>query len=86
MSKNPTIQIALGLAFLFSQLTAIQAEEKKEAGKKVSFAVVRRCFELLLSRKPDPAELNACMQVAKVHGLPVVCRALINSNEFAFLP
>ena len=36
MSKNPTIRIALGLAFLFSQLTAIQAEEKKEAGKKAN--------------------------------------------------
>ena len=36
MSKNPTIQIALVVAFLFSQLTAIQAEEKKENGKKAN--------------------------------------------------
>jgi hypothetical protein len=72
--------------FVVTQSALLAERAEKEAGKKVSFAVVRRCFELLLSRKPDPAELNACMQVAKVHGLPVVCRALINSNEFAFLP
>ena len=39
-----------------------------------------------IARQPDAAELMACVQVAKVRGLPVVCRALINSNEFAFLP
>ncbi|MDA9961523.1 PSD1 and planctomycete cytochrome C domain-containing protein [Opitutales bacterium] len=72
--------------FVVTQSALLAERAEKEAGKKVSFAVVRRCFELLLSREPDPAELNACMQVAKVHGLPVVCRALINSNEFAFLP
>ena len=32
------------------------------------------------------AELAASVEVARESGLPVVCRALINSNEFGFLP
>ena len=49
-------------------------------------AAVRRCFELLLARQPDADELSACVEVAKDNGLAIVCRSLINSNEFAFLP
>lgn len=43
---------------------------------------VTRAFELLLSRQPTAEELDAC------HGtkLDLVCRSLINSNEFTFLP
>ncbi|MCO8121608.1 PSD1 and planctomycete cytochrome C domain-containing protein [Stieleria sp. TO1_6] len=47
---------------------------------------IRRCFELLLDRAPDPDELDACLQLANENDLSLVCRALINSNEFAFLP
>lgn len=47
---------------------------------------VDRCFELLLSRDPAAEELEACVAVANEIGLEFVCRALINSNEFAFLP
>ena len=43
-------------------------------------------FELIFSRKPMKEELNASLQIAKDRGLEIVCRALINSNEFAFLP
>lgn len=49
-------------------------------------AQVRRCFQLLLNRQPSPAELAACVEVARQAGLHIVCRTLINSNEFAFLP
>ncbi|MEK9773407.1 MAG: DUF1553 domain-containing protein, partial [Opitutae bacterium] len=47
---------------------------------------IARCFELLLSRKPDEAELSAALGIAREQGLEIVCRALINSNEFAFIP
>lgn len=49
-------------------------------------AAIKRCFELLLGRQPDKQEVDDCLQVAQQHGLPMVCRALINSNEFIFLP
>ena len=43
---------------------------------------VERAFQLLLNREPTPEELEACNGV----DLVIVCRSLINSNEFAFLP
>ena len=47
---------------------------------------VDRCFELLLGRAPLEDERKACVAVAKDSNLAIVCRALINSNEFAFIP
>ncbi|MDF1746815.1 MAG: DUF1553 domain-containing protein, partial [Gimesia sp.] len=49
-------------------------------------AAVKRCFELLLARKPNEGELKSSLNLAQVHSLDIVCRAIINSNEFAFLP
>jgi hypothetical protein len=49
-------------------------------------AAVRRCFELLLSRQPDSQEFSAALEVSSMQGLEIVCRALINSNEFAYIP
>lgn len=45
-------------------------------------AQVKRAFELLLARAPTADEL----EVTKDLELLIVCRSLINSNEFAFLP
>ena len=47
---------------------------------------VDRCFELLLGRVPEGQERDACLELAEANDLSLVCRALINSNEFAFLP
>ena len=47
---------------------------------------VRECFQLLLNRQPSAEELQICNQVARQESLAIVCRALINSNEFVFLP
>ncbi len=72
--------------FVIGQSTLLAERAEKEAVGKGLAEQVRRCFELLLSRQPNGAELKACLEVAKQRGLAVVCRALINSNEFAFLP
>ncbi|HAM70113.1 MAG TPA: hypothetical protein DCM86_00530 [Verrucomicrobiales bacterium] len=47
---------------------------------------IRRAYQLALSRDPGPGELAEACDVARRHGLPAVCRALFNSNEFLFLP
>lgn len=47
---------------------------------------VKRCFELVLNRQPVSDDMRVCLDIAKSEGLAIVCRALINSNEFAFLP
>jgi len=46
---------------------------------------VRLAFELALSRPPEPAEAVAAEKLATEHGLPVLSRALFNSNEFVFM-
>jgi mono/diheme cytochrome c family protein len=57
------------------------AQRAREAAADEAEAI-RRVFSLLLARPPSPEELAACMGVK----LELVCRSLINSNEFAFLP
>ena len=47
---------------------------------------VDRCFQLLLGRDPDPQERDASVALAGKHGMSLVCRAMINSNECVFLP
>jgi hypothetical protein len=47
---------------------------------------VDRCFTLLLGRVPDDQERSACLQLSESEDLSLVCRALMNSNEFAFIP
>ncbi len=71
--------------FVVEQAKRIADRATKDAGGDEAKAV-NRCFELLLGRAPDGQERKACLALARENGLSLVCRALINSNEFAFLP
>jgi hypothetical protein len=71
--------------FVVEQSAFIAERAQQEAGKEPA-AAVRRVFELLLTRPPSADELSACVTVAQSSRLNIVCRTLINSNEFAFLP
>lgn len=70
--------------FVLEQAEMI-AKRAKEESEESTRSQVSRCFELLLGRSPDQDELAACVQLADSENLSLVCRALINSNEFAFL-
>ena len=72
--------------FVVDQSKRLSERAMREAGKDNLSGAVNRCFELLLSRKPSKDERQAALKVAEKHGLAIVCRSLINSNEFAFLP
>ena len=72
--------------FVVEQARFIAERANKDSGDRGLKAAVRRCFALLLTRQPDPGELDAAVEIAKKQGLNVVCRGLINANEFAFLP
>lgn len=72
--------------FVLEQSQMISDRAKKEAGETNLAGAVDRCFELLLGRSPEAEERSACETLAKENSLALVCRALINSNEFAFLP
>jgi hypothetical protein len=72
-------------AFVLEQSKRIADRATADAGNDAGKAV-DRCFELLLGRVPADDERAACLTLAQDSGLPLVCRALINSNEFAFVP
>ena len=71
--------------FVMEQSKFIAARARKNAGGTTK-AAVADCFDLILGREPTAAELIACEKVVNSDSLDIVCRALINSNEFAFLP
>jgi hypothetical protein len=71
--------------FVMEQSERIAERASKESGRDER-KTVQRCFELLLGRQPNETELEACLTLAKKVDPALVCRALINTNEFAFLP
>jgi len=72
--------------FVVDQSKHLAERAMREAGEDNLAGAVNRSFELLLARKPTKDERKAALEVARARGLAIVCRTLINSNEFAFLP
>lgn len=91
-AKRPVSTTPLqALNLLNSPFVREQAEQlanrvKEETSRNDAEAQIRRSFQILLNREPDSEELAACKEVVKETSLALVCRTLINSNEFAFLP
>ena len=71
--------------FVIEQSVRIAERARRDANGDLGRAV-DRCFKLLLSRPPTEVERKACLELIDDGDLPLVCRAIINSNEFAFLP
>ncbi|QDT10651.1 PSD1 and planctomycete cytochrome C domain-containing protein [Planctomycetes bacterium K23_9] len=71
--------------FVLEQSKLIAARATQDSGGDETKSI-DRCFELLLGRQPADDERTACLELAKANDLSLVCRALINTNEFAFLP
>jgi mono/diheme cytochrome c family protein len=71
--------------FAMEQSTFIAERALHEANND-SAQALNRVFELLLGRLPSAEEREACRTVVKESGLQTVCRSIINTNEFAFLP
>ncbi len=71
--------------FVVEQSNLIAGRARDEAGESVSDQV-RRCFELLLQRQPNDSEIAASVEFVDRQSLALLCRTLINTNEFVFLP
>jgi hypothetical protein len=87
-SRSTTPIQALNL--LNSQFIAQQAQlaaqrVKNDAGDHAD-AQVARLFELALGRAPTVDEARDAAELLNQHGLPALCRAIFNTNEFLFLP
>jgi hypothetical protein len=58
---------------------------RKEAGDAPA-AQVRRAWQLAFNRDPDLVETREAADFVRSAGLPALCRALLNANEFLFIP
>ncbi|MEY2600383.1 MAG: hypothetical protein RLZZ142_2642 [Verrucomicrobiota bacterium] len=72
-------RFALDVASAFGQRV------QREGGKQVP-GQIQRAYLLALGRAATEQEVGECRPVVESHGLGALCRALLNSNEFLFLP
>jgi hypothetical protein len=86
-SRSTTALQALNLLnspFLVQQADRFAQRVRSEAGD-LEEEQVRRAFLLALQRLPVAAEMAAGVEVVRTEGLDVLCRALLNTNEFLFV-
>lgn len=60
------------------------ARIKNDAGGDIP-AQVARAYALALGRPPTESELNSARRIVADHGLAILCRALLNCNEFLYV-
>jgi len=71
----------LNSSFALQQAGFFAARLEKESGPDPQ-ARVTHAFHLAYNRAPSPEEMAAGSALVREHGLPALCRALINTNEF----
>jgi len=71
--------------FMIDQSEIFAARLRKEAGSDPA-AQVERAFQLAYNRTPRPGKRERCEETVAAHGLSTLCRAILNSNEFIFMP
>lgn len=71
--------------FVLEQSRLIAERATEETGGDLQASIIR-CVQLVLGRKPSAGELSDCLDLAQKTDLSLVCRTLLNTNEFAFLP
>jgi hypothetical protein len=71
--------------FSADESAALADRVRAEAGADAA-AQVRRAYRLTLGRDPDDDEVGEAVPVVDENGLPALCRALFNGNEFLTLP
>ncbi|MBT7982267.1 MAG: DUF1553 domain-containing protein [Akkermansiaceae bacterium] len=85
VSTTPLQALNLLNSKFITEQASIIAKKCEDETNDMSSAV-RLCFELLLNRNPENDEFQFSLKLAQSDGLRFVCRALINSNEFVFIP
>ncbi|KAF0177298.1 MAG: hypothetical protein FD161_2526 [Limisphaerales bacterium] len=71
----------LNSPFAVQQAQFFAERVEREAGQAKD-AQVKRAFHLIFLREPVKEELVASVKLVESHGLPSLCRALFNANEF----
>jgi len=65
---------------------SIDANVSGEDPKSGKMLEIQRAFELTLGRSPSQDESAGASAIVRQFGLPALCRALFNTNEFLTLP
>ena len=74
----------LNAPFLLEQVRFFADRVAADAGRDVE-AQVGRVFALAFQRPPAARELAAAVALVETHGLPALCRAVLNANEFLYV-
>ena len=87
LSKRPSSTTPLqALNLMNSQFMITQcdilANKVHSSDKKES---VNKLFQIVYNREPDAKEMAMSLKVLKSEGMHILCRALLNSNEFVFI-
>ncbi|MBP90626.1 MAG: hypothetical protein CMJ64_28605 [Planctomycetaceae bacterium] len=86
-SRSTTPLQALNLFnshFVLQQAELFAKRLEREA--EISDEQIRLAFSLCFGRQPDERELHDAVAVASEYGLIALSRALLNANEFLFIP
>ena len=75
----------LNSPFIMQQAEIFAERLKRDAGDDAA-AQVQHAFLLTMARAPDTEEQRWSMSLIKQHGAQAFCRAMLNANEFLFLP
>lgn len=76
---------------LFNSRFTLQAADhladrlEREAGEDVA-GQVQRAWQLAFNRLAAPGEAGEAIRFVEAEGLPALCRAMFNANEFLFIP
>ncbi len=71
--------------FILAQAGTFAGRLARDAGPDPG-AQVRRAWELAFNRGPDRGEAEEAVSFIRSEGLPALCRAVLNANEFLFVP
>jgi len=71
--------------FILRQSELFAARLAREAGPQPQ-AQIQRAWLLAFHRPASPAEESDAVTFAQSSGMPALCRAVLNSNEFLFIP
>lgn len=74
----------LNNSFILQMANQFAKRVETECGKDVSQQIVR-AWQLAVGRIPDDDEQQLAAELVSRHGLPTLCRALFNCNEFVVM-
>jgi len=87
-SESTTPLQALNLfnsQFVLDECHAMANRLQREAGSTAD-QQIQRAWQLAWGRDPDADELADAREIVQQEGLPMLCRIILNSNEFLFMP